>query len=718
MCYITNECDNIKRFVMKITLLIVFLMCLLCFKANSQQLDSNWAVVTTNEVFDMVDDGENIWIAGYGLKVINKNTEEVTYFNKFNSNFPTDYAYSIAIDSKGNKWIGTDNGIIKYDGISWLVFNHNNGFPIDSMTSLKVISLAIGSNDSLWIGTNRGYLICYDMKNWKVFNVKSSINDIYLFQNKEYLATDNGISIYDGDKWIEYNSEIKLSNCNAIVIDNKGVIWIGTMWGLVRFDGVDWFKYDYTNTNVHLDYVASLTLDSTNTLYICGYTGLLFTFDGIFFKKIRILNNFGGNYNTRILKDNFSNDIFYGSQAGIYKLSKSIVTNIKTNKSYIPQKKVQYISISDRNEVMIGTNIGAVIKSENDEFRFYEIDEPSIVAIEESNNEILLGTEFSGIIKYTSDISRQYHDWDNSINSDMVTAIKKDKKGIIWICAIGISNYDGTIMQQTLWNVFEKYGLSTYASIVTIAINRDNVKWFGSFDSSGIFSYDDNNLLNYKPADSSKFVGINTIAIDSSNNLWIGTIKNGVWNYKNGDWKYFNKSNSNLISDKITSIAIDKKQNVWIGTLDSGIIKYNGIEFFKYNSKNSKLRNDTINTISVDQYDNLWIGTNDCLYIFNENKVTLNNNEDFYKKQTFDYISISPNPTNDLTNICYNIEKPGIISLYLIDALGNSKLLKREYKFPGDYTEQYNLNDMPQGVYNIVIKTDNGFLSKKIVLLK
>ncbi len=69
-------------------------------------------------------EGDNVWIGTQGgLVKHNKKTWIKTYYNKGNSGLPENWVWSIAVDSSGNKWIGTGHeGLAKYDDTNWTVY--------------------------------------------------------------------------------------------------------------------------------------------------------------------------------------------------------------------------------------------------------------------------------------------------------------------------------------------------------------------------------------------------------------------------------------------------------------------------------------------------------------------------------------------------------------------------------------------------------------------
>ncbi len=119
---------------------------------------------------------------------------------------------------------------------------------------------------------------------------------------------------------------------------------------------------------------------------------------------------------------------------------------------------------------------------------------------------------------------------------------------------------------------------------------------------------------------------VNTIQIDKTNSLWIGTRRNGVYVYnENGDRKRAlttAPTNGNLPHANVRTIAIDTNNRVWIGT-QSGLVIYNNasglFDAAIYDAEpiiilddgipKKLLGNQTINTIAIDGADNKWFGT-------------------------------------------------------------------------------------------------------------
>ncbi len=84
----------------------------------------------------------------------------------------------------------------------------------------------------------------------------------------------------------------------------------------------------------------------------------------------------------------------------------------------------------------------------------------------------------------------------------------------------------------------------------------------------------------------------------------------------------------------------------------------------------------------------------------------------------YEYIKIFPNPTSSTINLRYRIETAGTVNIFLTDVLGNKTLLKSDFKYTGDYVETFDFGGYPQGIYNVVLQTDNQIRSEKVFILK
>lgn len=109
---------------------------------------------------------------------------------------------------------------------------------------------------------------------------------------------------------------------------------------------------------------------------------------------------------------------------------------------------------------------------------------------------------------------------------------------------------------------------------------------------------------------------ITSVVQDKDEIYWITTLPEinnmsggGIAKFHNGNWEIFTAENSPLPTNRISWGAVDSLNNKWFGTYDEGIIRYNSGEWHVFNNSNSGLHSNDIYQISVGKNNTLWIAT-------------------------------------------------------------------------------------------------------------
>jgi len=163
---------------------------------------------------------------------------------------PSDAVYALAQDRRGYLWIGTGDGLARFDGVSFAVYQHDPEDPA-SLSSNVVQALHIDARDRVWVGTEGG-----------------------------------GLSLLraNGEGFVHYRRErpapIALDDVWAITSDAEGAVWFGGFGGgLYRLDAdsgaVRAFRHDPTDpTSLASDHVLTLAIDAAGTLWVGGAAGV------------------------------------------------------------------------------------------------------------------------------------------------------------------------------------------------------------------------------------------------------------------------------------------------------------------------------------------------------------------------------------------------------------------------------------------------------------
>ena len=201
---------------------------------------------------------------------------------------------SLAIDQEDVKWIGNSQGLFRFDGVNWKLYNKDNsGLPDND-----VLALDIDSEGNLWIGTETA-LSKFDGENWTVYTDEFFGLTAYNFNIievdtegtvwfgcsfSEYTSYKDtgGLVRFDGENITVYNmenSELPWCDIHDLDIDNEGNIWISTVKGLARFDGTDWLVYNEMNSPLNVG-LNVFEIDTVGTIWIATERCGLLKLDG------------------------------------------------------------------------------------------------------------------------------------------------------------------------------------------------------------------------------------------------------------------------------------------------------------------------------------------------------------------------------------------------------------------------------------------------------
>jgi ligand-binding sensor domain-containing protein len=156
-------------------------------------------------------------------------------------------------DSRGILWIGTEDGLNKYDGYSFEVYKPEQGDPF-SLSNPRILSVCEDAESNLWIGTNGGGLNKYDRKSGRFIHYLPGKNDtsfiagsvVYALMtygdNRLWIGTEKGLSVLDLKNYRFVNIKrdpvlepLTHSSVLSFSLDASNV-WIGTDKCLYHYD--------------------------------------------------------------------------------------------------------------------------------------------------------------------------------------------------------------------------------------------------------------------------------------------------------------------------------------------------------------------------------------------------------------------------------------------------------------------------------------------------
>ena len=443
------------------------------------------------------------------------------------------------------------------------------------------------------------------------------------------------------------NTGLASNNVTCIAVDKKGYKWIGSDYGISKFDEYKWQIFT-TSDGLIANKIYCITIDSLNKKWIGTSSGIIVynditwtTFSKSIARSISI--DSGGNKwiasNESVLYLTDSSEKKYGFLDGL------------------PGAGIKKITI-DKKGVVWGIGfMGAYVKFQNNNWTFLRgeiadggFDNSDLVADLNDNIWIALNDSYYGGMQKINGTSDTYYHTKNGLTSNNVTTCAIDSKGNLWY---GTSDNGAGKFDGNTWYSFPFITGIAGPEIYTrsISIDKQNTKWIGTVNN-GIFRFDGNSWSSYSTSNGLTSNHINVVAVDEQNILWLGS-NNGVQTFDGKTWKTYTTANG-LINNNVYNITFDNQGNTFLGTsIDpsnqaSGISKYDGKRWTSIIPSNTILGN-IINALLVDKKGNLWIGTyegvveyqNGIKRVFNKTNGLLNNEVHYIYEDSKGYIWVA-----------------------------------------------------------------------------
>ncbi len=536
-------------------------------------------------------------------------------------------------DRQGFLWIGTQEGLNKYDGIGFTHYLYQPQNP-NSLTSAWVTSIAEDKDGNLWIGTNKG-LNRLNPNNGKITRFfaspeSSTLNDIFvtdLYVDSEgdvMVSTRKGLSRFLPASSTFYNYE--LHDADGIKFHIRDIERLDDELLLLASRSGRIFIYNESENRINLvdegtprtfaevdAPIDALFLDSKERLWI-GTSGKgIFYIDvsfvdvsGIIAKNSNpavpvLLDALDGNPVEDITEDK-NGTLWFATQAGLYfyaasgelvhlqhdnSMPESLSSN-SVNSLYVDRSNVMWVGTFDElNKWNMATTSFEHIKVTSDVRT--SLSGPNITAIGDLNGDTLLIASLTGldiVDKNTGHVTSLKHD-PNNINTpseSQLMSLEVVSENEVWLGyrVKGASRFNPTTMQFTHYQRDPEDPYSLPASgIPDIFKDKNGDIWLATF-GGGLSRYnrDTDNFTTYQfDADDKYSLSSNrlmTISQTSDGLLWIGTTDTGlnIFNPQTGSNFRVNEHQNDdgiQINTLIWSIFEDEENNVWVGTQDDGL---------------------------------------------------------------------------------------------------------------------------------------------------
>ena len=481
---------------------------------------------------------------------------------------PQSSVISVIQTKDGYLWLGTLNGLVRFDGNRFVAFDENN---TPGLGSDRIVYLFEDSRTNLWIGTDTSVVALVHDGTIKDFTIGHGGHEGRLTSASE--DSTGAVWLYSADAHLGRYENGKMevlslpfpapAVARMIAAEKSGPIWIseyepGQITKLFAFHPANFrppsLAFDQIIPALQLDFILAGRQHGT----------------------WRLMDGQVQKWNTTQLEKNF----------GPYPWGNSPVTS----------------------------------------------------ACEDQSGNLIVGTLGAGVFWYEADGSYQRISKAEGLSSDFVLSLCMDRGGNLWVGtdgeglnrikrkvfnapmelralpvqSISADEHDG------LWAAFNAHGVSfktensvqdftvsPHQSAWTVLVDHQQQVWVGTLDE-GLFQFQTNHFV---AAPGAQTLGQQIFALfeDHNHQLWAGTQKGlGRWNGQ--EWKLLTIRDG-LSENNLRAIAEDAAGNLWIGTEKSGLNFFQDGKFTAYQKSPGRLPGNDISCLYLDKDGVLWVGT-------------------------------------------------------------------------------------------------------------
>ena len=515
---------------------------------------------------------------------------------------PQDTIRAITQTPDGYLWIGTDEGLARFDGYEFAVFNKTRG----DLPSNSITALAAAGDGALWIGTSNG-LTRYQEGRFRTYTVKDGLPD------------DAVTSLYE---------------------DHAGTLWIVAGIYLSRFE-----QGKFTNfaPGAQLPVTSARVIreDNHHDLWVAGFTAIVKMTNGRF---VPVMDTAAlkGQIVTAMVTDR-EGRFWLGGSNGVIERWPDGRTRRFTTRDGLPDAFVRSLWIDHDGNVWAGTNLG-LARLSGDRWVTLNDDDSSRDLVrclfEDREGDLWVGSN-SGLTRFRDTMFVAYGK-SEGLPSDEPNAVFQDHMGRIWV-----GFHDSGLMllsggQRRVFTIRDGLPNNEIFSIHEAAngdlligarggmvrmhngtfstfVPRDplaRINVFDALEDSGgrVWMATPGGLIE-KTGDQTRIVipgapvlsnSTVTLCFDRGGGLWAGSYGKGLWHIQGESVRQYTISDG-LSSDQIRSLYLDRDGTLWIGTFGGGLDALRNGRFRNYTAANGLLSDNVADV--MDDGESLWLST-------------------------------------------------------------------------------------------------------------
>ncbi len=482
---------------------------------------------------------------------------------------PQNSILTIAQTRDGYLWLGTFEGLVRFDGMRFTVFDRDN---TPAFRHNNVFALCQDRHGDLWVGTPAG-LVRGRGENWQPVPLRSDGGEVFV---------------------------------NALLEAADGTLWVGTTRGLFHQIPGGWVKLD-TADGLSDSFVSALATDPSGRIWVGTNRGLNVLASGRWSRP----EGSDGLRDSAVLtiSCDAAGRVFVGTAGdGLYRWESSVWTHY-TRRNGLPDQAIRSSLVDRQGTLWLGTEQGGVVLLRDQVFHVLDkqhgLASQGIRSLaEDQEGSLWIGTYYSGLNRL-KDGKFAFFGNRQGLPGEYARSVLAGRDGKIWV---GTSGGGLASWQNGRFEIYDRRKGVINERIWTIAEGPAGEIWVGTA-GGGLHRLLDGKITVWDQHHGLGNGIVRAVMVDRRGWVWAGTNGGGVDILVGGQIRHHLDRHGGLSNDFVYSIVEDRAGVVWIGTYGGGLNRWQDGRITHLTTRDG-LANDVVFALTPDDEGNLWIATN------------------------------------------------------------------------------------------------------------
>jgi diguanylate cyclase (GGDEF)-like protein len=521
---------------------------------------------------------------------------------------PQSSVESIAQTKDGYIWLGTQEGLARFDGVRFVVFDKSN---TPALRHNRVKALLADREGSLWIGTEGGGVTRLRDGTFTAMGPGLRSPRIKIFAQDAagtvWVGTDGGLARHEDGRFVDGPIADGLFRhpIEALCAGPDGM-WVGLHDGLARVRG------EVVESGLGLGLpgpVTALWEDADGTLWVGTRQGLFVRRPGQA-RLARDSARLPGPVVSAIRRDR-DGSLWVGTETGAVRIAGK-TTSVLGTRQGLSNDQVMKVFEDREGSLWFGTQDGGVNRLADGKFTTYSsaeglADDIAWPVFGDRAGNIWIGTKSGGLSRFRDGRIENFSTA-RGLSSNAVQSIAEGADGALWI---GTRGGGLNRFKDGRFTVYSTRQGLPYDSVSALLGARDGGLWVG-MRGGGLGRLKDGAFTIWRTRNGLPRDTIHFLLEAKDGSLWIATNGGGVVHYRDGVFRAYT-TRDGLSADIVNVLYEDAEGTLWVGTFGGGLNRMRGDRFTAYTTAQG-LYDDAIFSILEDAQERLWMSCNKGIF--------------------------------------------------------------------------------------------------------